>query len=272
MTDIINNLPNPNSNSNPNPKWLWINYFDGHREYREAQKRNTKWAQKQGFTNIREYNRSDLDATFCKNYKHILSEPLGCGNYLWKPYIIRDALSQLSEGDYLIFCDSGSKFKWGNKAKLSSWLDQNQVATIDHPRPQYQVTKRDAYVLMGLNNNPEYMNYPQRVSGFVALRKEQHTTNFVDEWLRYCCDIRIISDRPNECGQPNYPGFVRNHHEQTVLSLLCQKYQIPAYGHWDQMVKRHYFLKDNHRPGKTFNELLRQAKQRRIKPKKKRTA
>jgi hypothetical protein len=240
------------------PKWLWINYFDGHREYREAQKRNTKWAKKQGFQ-VKEYNKSHLDPFFCKNYHHILKEPLGCGNYLWKPYIIKQALRDLNDGDYLIFCDSGSKFKYGSQSQLETWLDQHLIATIDHARPQYQVTKRDAYILMKLDS-PEYLDYPQRVSGFIAFKKEPHVTSFVDEWLNYCCDIRIISDRPNECGQPDYKGFVRNHHEQTVLSLLCQKYRIPAYGHWDQMVKRHYFLENQVRPGKSFNELLKKAK------------
>jgi len=249
----------PQSSQQSPPKWLWINYYDGHREYREAQKRNTKWAKKQGFQ-VKEYNRSHLDPLFCKNYQHILKEPLGCGNYLWKPYIIQHALkNEIDQGDYLIFCDAGSKFKYGTKHQLQTWVDKYLIATIDHPRPQYQVTKRDAYILMNLDSG-RYMNYPQRVSGFIVLKKDPHVMNIVDEWLKFCCDIRIISDRPNECGHPNYDGFVRNHHEQTVLSLLCQKYQIPAYGHWDRMVKRHYFLKDQERPGKKFNDLLRKAK------------
>lgn len=264
MTDILNTINSLDSPQIPivqsEAKWLWINYYDGHQEYREAQKRNTKWAIKMGFP-VKEYNRSHLDPLFCKNYHHILKEELGCGNYLWKPYIIQHALSTLNDGDYLIFCDSGSKFKCGSKAQIKSFLDQHQIATIDHPRPQYQVTKRDAYILMKLDTK-EYRHYPQRVSGFIGFKKEPNVVNFVDEWLKYCCDIRIISDRPNECGQPNYEGFVRNHHEQTVLSLLCKKYKIPAYGHWAQMVKRHYFLKNQDRPGKSFNQLLKKAKKK----------
>jgi hypothetical protein len=249
---------NPNQSKSPS-EWLWINYYDGHKEYRSAQKRNSKWATKMGFQRVKEYNRSHLDPLFCKNYHHILKEELGCGNYLWKPYIIQQALSELNDGDYLIFCDSGSKFKYGTNTQLQSFLDQHLIATIDHPRPQYQVTKRDAYVLMNLDT-VEYRDYPQRVSGFIGFKKEPLVVNFVNEWLKYCCDIRIISDKPNECGQPNYKGFVRNHHEQTVLSLLCRKYRIPAYGHWDKMVKRHYFLRNQDRPGKPFNQLLKKAR------------
>lgn len=244
----------------PEAKWLWINYFDGHKEYRKAQKRNSAWAKKLGFT-TREYNRKSIDPTFAKKHKAILKQPLGCGSYLWKPYIIHHAFSTLKEGDYLVFCDSGSKFRFGGKNSLGEHLDQWGIASIDHPRPQYQVTKRDAYILMDLDKK-EFRDFPQRVSGFLGFKKTPEVVDFIEEWLNWCCDIRIISDLPNRCGFPNYKGFVRNHHEQTVLSLMLHRDGIPAYGHWDPMVMRHYFLKDGRRPGRDFNTLLKDAKKR----------
>tara|TARA_R100001163_G_C5067440_1_gene206555 strand:+ start:4123 stop:4932 length:810 start_codon:yes stop_codon:yes gene_type:complete len=242
-----------------NPNWLWINYYDGHKEYREAQKKNTNWALKMGFS-VKEFNRSSIDSKFYIENKEILDEPLGCGYYLWKPYIIDQALSTIEENDYLVFCDSGSKFNFGTCENLKNFLDINEIALIKHPRPQYQVTKRDVYILMNLDNDKKYINYGQRVSGFIAIKKTPKTVKLVKEWLNYCCDVRIIGDRPNVMGKPNHKGFVRNHHEQTVLSLLVKKHDIPAYGKWNKMVKRHYFLKGEKRPGKTFNQLLKSAK------------
>jgi len=112
---------------------------------------------------------------------------------------------------------------------------------------------------MGLDGDDRYYRCRQRVGGFIAVKKTTKMIDLINEWLRYCGDLRIISDQPNQLGQPNYPGFVRYHHEQSVLSLLSHKYQIPAFGLWKQMVKRHYFLKGKKRPGTSIQELIRKA-------------
>lgn len=52
---------------------------------------------------------------------------------------------------------------------------------------------------------------------------------FVEEWLRYCRDERILTDIPNESGYPNLTGFVDHRHDQSVLSLLAEKYHINLY-------------------------------------------
>lgn len=42
----------------------------------------------------------------------------------------------------------------------------------------------------------------------------------MDAWLEYCTDDRILTNKPNECGQPNLPEFRAHRHDQAVLSVL----------------------------------------------------
>jgi hypothetical protein len=58
------------------------------------------------------------------------------------------------------------------------------------------------------------------------MRKNDFVINFINEWLHYAKDYRIITDSANECGLPNYPEFVDHRHDQSILSLLGGKYKI----------------------------------------------
>ena len=58
--------------------------------------------------NIMSYNREWLVTTdFYKDNQSILDEERGGGWWVWKPYVILDALSKVEEGDYVLYCDCG---------------------------------------------------------------------------------------------------------------------------------------------------------------------
>jgi hypothetical protein len=63
----------------------------------------------------------------------------------------------------------------------------------------------------------------------IFFKKDQKTINFVDEWLNYCQDERIITECDNTQGLPNYPMFVCHRPDQSVYSLLVKKYEFKAY-------------------------------------------
>ena len=47
---------------------------------------------------------------------------------------------------------------------------------------------------------------------------------FLQDLLYYSQDKRIITDDPNTLGLSNYPEFIENRHDQTILSILTKKY------------------------------------------------
>ncbi|HFQ80596.1 MAG TPA: glycosyltransferase family 2 protein [Desulfobacterales bacterium] len=64
----------------------------------------------------------------------------------------------------------------------------------------------------------------QQVAGSPSLFiKNQANIDFIQQWLHYCEDPRIITDQPNTCGKKNYPEFYDHRHDQSVLSILVKK-------------------------------------------------
>jgi hypothetical protein len=198
--------------------------------FREAQKFNTRMALKiGGFDNVFEYGPQLIDRTFFEENKAILNSPRGGGYWLWKPYIIRDALRKINDGDILIYADSGSHFI-RNAIELGTLPDKfNQdVISFEMELPESSWTKRDAFVLMGCDDFG-FEKSNQRLGSFMVIKKSPMSLKFVDEYLAYCCDERIITDIPNTCGLSNYPDFKEHRHDQSVFSLLSKKYGLTTF-------------------------------------------
>ena len=100
--------------------------------------------------------------------------------------------------------------------KISMWIDR-----LRHK--EFRYTKRDAFILLGADM-PFYSQTSQYGATIQIYKKTSFTVKFIQEWLYYCQDKRIITDDKNTLGQPNYKDFKDNRHDQTVLSLLIKKY------------------------------------------------
>ena len=61
---------------------------------------------------------------------------------------------------------------------------------------------------------------------FCLVRKTPFGMGIVEEWLHFAQDERILTDRSNRCGEPNYPGFKDHRHTQSIWSLLCKKHEL----------------------------------------------
>jgi len=88
--------------------------------------------------------------------------------------------------------------------------------------------KRDVFVLMGMDE-PKFWNSPQVEGCFLVLKKTKFSVNFVTEWLEYCCDENIVTDKENTQGKPNFDNFIMHIHDQVVLSLLAAKYELELF-------------------------------------------
>lgn len=186
---------------------------------------NTKCAYKYGrVDHVYTYTPDDIDVDFRKKHAKILSSSLGGGYWLWKPYIIKKTLSQIQDGDYLVYLDSGSSYVCGpvkplidEIEKKGMWLYAMQMDFVER-----QYTKRDAFVLMD-SDRCEYTDTGQYWAGIQIYKKCSSSIAFVDDWLSYASDRRIITNDDNTCGKENYPDFIAHRHDQSIFSLLCKK-------------------------------------------------
>jgi hypothetical protein len=206
-----------------------VNYAD--KTHLLSQQKNSHLAIKVGgFDNIFSFGRSDIDPIFVEKNKNILNENRGAGFWMWKPYVIRKALDLIEENEILFYSDSGIDFI-SNINELLPILDTTAEKLLlfelgsDHPNKRW--IKKDCFVLMNADTE-EYANKPQILASYIIMRKNNFTISFIDKWLQYAQDYRIITDAPNECGLSNYPEFVDHRHDQSILSLLAYQHNIKA--------------------------------------------
>jgi len=195
--------------------------FEFNRQY------NSKTAIKIGQADIvLEYKPSDIDESFRTKNKNIFAYNRGHGLWLWKPYFILKALDQLDINDYLFYCDSGSFYV--NKIKyLTDILDGHgqSIMGFELPLLERQFTKKETFVLMKQKDHSRN----QILGSFILLKKNDFTVDFVNEWLEYLCDERIIS--PNHfCKEiAEFSDFRSHREDQSVFSILYHKYGLTPF-------------------------------------------
>lgn len=181
-----------------------------------------------GLDEVFSYGYSDLDEEFKEKNKKILEQERGAGYWLWKPYIIKKSLEKINNDEILFYSDSGISFIKPID-ELIDIMDSSSekllLFELEDFHPNKRWTKRDCFVLMNLDSEP-FLNQPQLLASYMVMRKNDFVLSFIDEWLTFAQDYRIITDSPNECGLDNYGDFYDHRHDQSILSLLGRKYNI----------------------------------------------
>ena len=209
---------------NRKPKIVAISY--GNDLYKKQLQVNKKSAIEVGEVDeYYSYGPDDIDPVFREKNKDILNRKRGNGYWIWKSYFInKTMIEKLNYGDYLIYADAGILYMnsshllidFMKKQKANMWAYKLTILEKTY-------TKRDAFILMDADT-PYYYDTNQYMAGIQIYKKTKHTIKFIQEYLHYSQDQRIVTDDPNTLGKENYPGFKDNRHDQTVFSLLIKKY------------------------------------------------
>jgi hypothetical protein len=166
------------------------------------------------------YNPSDIDKGFYEKNKEILTSKRGSGYWLWKPYIILDAMKRVPKDSIIMYIDGGFYFTRDFAPFIDLVKEHGRVLTsldpIHHTNIKY--TKRDAFILMNKDFENAYQA-TQVQAGIILLKNNDTNRKFIEKWLKYGQDKRIITDLPSTLG-PNFPGFIDHRHDQSILSLL----------------------------------------------------
>ncbi len=221
-----------------------INYAN--EGFQKAQKLNLETALQWGADKVIGYTPKDMDEEFKEKNKEILSAKKGNGYYLWKPYFLNKAYQELKEGDYLIYTDAGSVYV--NKIQyLIDCMEKEQVDlmvfSLELEMLERKYNKRDALILMGCDST-EYTDTPQSIGGYVVMKKSPFVEKFLREDLEYAQDPRIITEKENTLGQPDYDDFVVHRHDQAVWSLMIKKYKLKRFRDPSQFGLVNHYEKD----------------------------
>ena len=203
---------------------IHINYAHG--RYLQSQQHCCATALQNGFDVTRPYGISNLDPSFIKENSYTFSQARGAGYWLWKPYLILNTLQLMGESDWMMYTDSGMYFvrnPWEWILSEEEKIQEKGIATFGVCGKNRQFTKRDAFVLMGMDD-PKYTDSDQRMASVFVCKKTPFSLAFVEEWFAYAKDPRILTDLPNTQGLANYTEFRDHRHDQSIMSLLCIKH------------------------------------------------
>ena len=201
---------------NSSPRIVFVNYADD--QYKFQQRFALMAARKfGGFSEVIPYSPAGIDDSFRKENSRLLSIPRGNGLWIWKPYVILDALEKVSEGDYVFYCDSGA-FVFGSIMPLIESMGDCDIWVSSTENVEEQWTKPQVFTWLGITD-AVIKSSQQIQASFICARKSEMSCSFVREWLRLCTVPEPIT--------PLQPGeqrgeCIEHREDQSLLSLLCK--------------------------------------------------
>lgn len=188
-------------------------------------------AQQPGYDQIISLTDSDIKHTdFWKKNQHILQQPRGAGYWLWKPFIIKQELSKLNEGDVLTYCDAGRSNYYLLEALPKNLIHKTRnneqgfllgPALFQHGALK-KWTKRDCLLLMDCDSE-SITEKPLIQATWSFWTPSKEAFEFLDQWMKYSLDERCLTDLGNTMGVANYDSFIDHRHDQSILTLLAYK-------------------------------------------------
>ncbi|MFE4041437.1 hypothetical protein [Priestia sp. YIM B13489] len=205
---------------------ILINYADG--KYKKTQSFNT-WTGKHvaRFDKVYSFGPENIDTEFYTKNKLILDIKRGNGLWLWKPYFILKVMQEANEGDVVFYCDSGAFFIRRIDSLISNIDKESDIWVSDVPLLEKNFTKYDCFRHMDCLEDI-YKNTNQIQGTFFMAINSERSRSFVRKWLNYCQDKKVLCS--GDVGQiENNKELIAHREDQSILSLLCKKENIPAH-------------------------------------------
>lgn len=176
------------------------------------------------------FPKKDIDAEFAKQNEAILSLGRGDGYWLWKPYIINKMMEKMKDGDVLFYIDSLYWFFEDFRELYENHL-MTQDIVVWKNKPNELVyymrnwCKMDVILKYNMYDKVFYEGVEDCWGGALVLKKTETSVKYMQEWLSMCCVYEDITDSPSVT--PNSPEFCEHRHDQSLLSIVLHKHNIP---------------------------------------------
>lgn len=159
----------------------------------------------------------ELPEWFKKDFHEILSHPRGAGYWLWKPWVIWDAMEE--PADIVIYCDAGIEIINSFDHLINSM--EGDIMLFGNHYQHRHWCKREVFDSMGAKDG-----FQVQASAMVV-RVCDWSYRFLDEWLWWCKRPGYIDD---STWIRQYPEFQEHRHDQAILTCLQQRHNLKL--HW----------------------------------------
>lgn len=153
------------------------------------------------------------------------------GFWVWKHFIIREALNKIPENDILLYTDIGCHFNHSARDRMQYYyetcLEKGSLLFELSHLPEYMFTKMDTYKRV-FPFGEKSLKTPQMVGGIIFLKNTQKNKEIFDELKVIGTEKNYHHLNDNESEYPNHTEFQGHRHDQSVLSLIAKKYHLFA--------------------------------------------
>ncbi len=212
-----------------------------------------------GFDSAAVFGPQDIAGTaFYDRHSAVLNAKRGAGFWLWKPYLLLEQVRQLSPGECIMYSDAGRTKYYAFTSRplrlAARMTAEGQGYLLGCPVGHLGTigawTKRDCLQIMGATDGP-VLAAPLLMTWSLWTNTPQAIA-FLEAWLTYASDPRCLTDRPNELGEPDFPGFREHRFDQSIMSILAYQMNAPRFDPAGSLVQRIIDLRPNSELGHTF--------------------
>jgi hypothetical protein len=206
------------------PELYFISY--GSREYSVQRSRIKYQAKKFNlFNKIIVYKKNDLPKEFLLKFKNLLKNKQGSGFWIWKSCIVLETLNIMSEGDILLYVDSGSTLNVEGKTRFKEYIElfQGSKESIFMFQMRELIEKHwtTKEVFHALNvSDKKITETTQFMGGVFMVKKNKSSIKFFEDFQRIVDnDNNLITNYYKEF-QDGY--FKDCRHDQSIMSVMCK--------------------------------------------------
>lgn len=193
------------------------------RDYEAEADRLIKSAEPYGFECRKFGNEFFFSRPYYKTHKSVMDK-VSFG-FTYKAIELQETMeNEMSFGDIAIVVDSNHLVI--NPDPVIGIINQYDCWIYDHiwvRYPNRDWTRRDTFVNMGCDE-PQYWASLQMHCNLIGFKKTPKTVDFVREYFEDCLTYNIMF---GENKYPNFDSFRVHRHDQSIFSILRQKYRLP---------------------------------------------
>lgn len=162
----------------------------------------------------------------------VMQMPRGGGYWLWKPIIIQAALSEMQEGDFLVYADAGcvvhnrpDLVRKDFAAVLHDEVGISHCGTWGGERKRLNRMDVMQAFVGDVDSFLRHTNGTEFEANRLVFCKNQRSVAFVNEWAETAFrNPRWFTD--DESTVKNHPDFVEHRHDQSIYNLLAYKHGV----------------------------------------------
>jgi hypothetical protein len=165
------------------------------------------------------YTEKDLPIDYLKYAK---LNPRGYGFMRWKPYILSLEMEKAPLGDIIFYLDGRCGFFNKNISFLDKFVSDESKDVLAWRLNKYLEiywTSKEIFSHFEINEKDRMLRTGQFATGFFAIRKNNNTSKFVQEWKS---KTMYFPELFSDSGVGADEKFIENRHDQSAFSILLK--------------------------------------------------